>query len=304
MVLNQIHAKAKLNPKRIVYPESNDVRIIEAAKKVKELGIAEPILINSGMIADNLDRYSEEFYNVRKHKGVTIDSAREIMKNPTYFGTMMVHLGEADGLVAGACQPTADTLKPALQIIKTKQGFASSYFIMDLGEKIYFFADCGFVVNPNADELSAIAIDTADSVKALGIEPKIAMLAFSTKGSASHSVLDKVIKATELVKEKRSDLVIDGELQLDAAIIPEVAQKKCSSSVLGGNANVLIFPDLHSGNIGYKLVERLAKAKAIGPILQGLNKPVNDLSRGCSVQDVVDVSAVTVVQSQALYLKI
>jgi phosphate acetyltransferase len=238
---------------------------------------------------------------MRKEKGLSLEDAKEMIKQVSYFGTMMVHLGDADGLVSGASHSTADTLRPALQIIKTQEGhsIASSYFIMVVENKVYFFSDCGFVVDPDANQLSEIAISTAQSAKQYGIEPKVAMLSFSTHGSGKGESVDKVIEATKLAREKMPDLEIDGDIQLDAAVVPEIGKKKCPNSSIKGNANVLIFPDLNSGNIGYKLVERMAHAMAIGPIVQGLNKPVNDLSRGCSVKDIVEVCAITVVEAQA-----
>lgn len=317
-LIDDIKDKAKSLKKTIVLPEGSDDRILMAASIVKKEGIADIIIlgdmksIHSRANELNLDfsdisiinpknnHYSKTFadvlFGLRKNKGLTINQALDLVRQPSYFATMLVHQGIADGYVSGAIHTTADTLRPALQIIKTrnKETIASSFFMMVTSDnQIYFFADCGFVKNPTDKELASIAIATADSAKSFGIIPKVAMLSFSTKGSASDPLIDKVVSATSLVKQLRSDIVIDGELQLDAAIVPDVAKKKCPLSPIQGDANILIFPDLQSGNIGYKLVERFAHTKAIGPIVQGLNKPVNDLSRGCSVEDVVDVIAIT-----------
>ena len=244
---------------------------------------------------------------VRKHKGMTIEKAEELMKDPVFFGMMMVKKEKADGLVSGAAHSTADTLRPALQILKTAQGtkLVSTFCVIvvpncEYGEDgVFVFADCGLNQNPNSEELSEIAISTAKSFKQiLEKEPKVAMLSYSTYGSAHSELTEKVINATKLLKEQMPNLVCDGELQLDAAIIPEVASSKAPNSPVAGKANTLIFPDLNAGNIGYKLVQRLAKAEAYGPLCQGVAKPVNDLSRGCSSKDIVGVVAITCVQAQ------
>ncbi|MGM5483560.1 MAG: phosphate acetyltransferase [Nanobdellota archaeon] len=322
-IMQKIIEKSKYNPKKIIFPETQDERIIKAVKEISEKGIAYPVLLKNDdtlineipqgveiLDKDRLEEYAKQYYELRKHKGITLEQAKEKLQKDNYYAVMMLYNGEVDGMIAGAVCPTSDTLKPALEIIKTKEGIktASSYFLMELDEKLdpqdnnerkaYFFADCAFVIDPDENQLSEIAISTADSAKQFGIDPKIAMLSFSTKGSAQHEKLEKIKNSVSIVKEKRKDLIIDGELQLDAAIIPEINHKKCPDSPIKGDANVLIFPDLNSGNIGYKLVNRMAKAKAIGPIVQGLNKPVNDLSRGCSVQDIVDVTAITVIETQ------
>ena len=321
--------KARQNIKTILLPESEDVRVIQAAADVEEEGFAKAVLIgneeNVKQIAldNNIDvskvtiinplksekfgEYSNKFYELRKAKGMTPEKAKEIMKEPIYFGTMMVKVGDADGIVSGACHPTAHTLRPALQILKTAPGtkLASAFFLMvtkcpEYGEDgVFIFADSGMNEYPDADGLSEIAISSAKSFKQLvGKEPRVAMLSYSTYGSASSPLTEKVIEATRILKEKAPDLLCDGELQLDAAIIPEVAERKAPGSPIAGKANVLIFPDLDAGNIGYKLVQRLGNAEAYGPLCQGIAKPVNDLSRGCSSEDIAGVIAITAVQAQ------
>ncbi len=319
--------KARQNIKTILLPESEDVRVIQAAADVEEEGFAKAVLIgneeNVKQIAldNNIDvskvtiinplksekfgEYSNKFYELRKAKGMTPEKAKEIMKEPIYFGTMMVKVGDADGIVSGACHPTAHTLRPALQILKTAPGtkLASAFFLMvtkcpEYGEDgVFIFADSG--MNEYPDGLSEIAISSAKSFKQLvGKEPRVAMLSYSTYGSASSPLTEKVIEATRILKEKAPDLLCDGELQLDAAIIPEVAERKAPGSPIAGKANVLIFPDLDAGNIGYKLVQRFGRAEAYGPLCQGIAKAVNDLSRGCSSDDIVGVVAITSVQAQ------
>lgn len=321
--------KARQNIKTILLPESEDVRVIQAAADVEEEGFAKAVLIgneeNVKKIAldNNIDvskvtiinplksekfgEYSNKFYELRKAKGMTPEKAKEIMKEPIYFGTMMVKVGDADGIVSGACHPTAHTLRPALQILKTAPGtkLASAFFLMvtkcpEYGEDgVFIFADSGMNEYPDADGLSEIAISSAKSFKQLvGKEPRVAMLSYSTYGSASSPLTEKVIEATRILKEKAPDLLCDGELQLDAAIIPEVAERKAPGSPIAGKANVLIFPDLDAGNIGYKLVQRFGRAEAYGPLCQGIAKAVNDLSRGCSSDDIVGVVAITSVQAQ------
>ena len=321
--------KARQNIKTILLPESEDVRVIQAAADVEEEGFAKAVLIgneeNVKQIAldNNIDvskvtiinplksekfgEYSNKFYELRKAKGMTPEKAKEIMKEPIYFGTMMVKVGDADGIVSGACHPTAHTLRPALQILKTAPGtkLASAFFLMvtkcpEYGEDgVFIFADSGMNQYPDADGLSEIAISSAKSFKQLvGKEPRVAMLSYSTYGSASSPLTEKVIEATRILKEKAPDLLCDGELQLDAAIIPEVAERKAPGSPIAGKANVLIFPDLDAGNIGYKLVQRFGRAEAYGPLCQGIAKAVNDLSRGCSSDDIVGVVAITSVQAQ------
>ena len=319
--IDDIKEKARQNLKTIVYPEGTEERILKGAEQIVKEGIAKPTLLGNeeeikkkaGELGVNLDgvriinpsgydRFDEcvnAFYELRKEKGVTPEKAKEIMNQVTYFGTMLVQIGEADGLISGSTHSTADTVRPALQIIKTHEKFhkVSSFFFMLLDDKLLMFADCAVMINPDAKDLAEIAMDTANNARKFGIEPRVAMLSFSTKGSAKHPFVDKVKEATAIVKDKMPDLVVDGEMQVDAALVPEVCEKKCKDCALHGDANVLIFPDLQSANVAYKLVERLAKANAVGPILQGLKKPVNDLSRGCSVQDVVDVTAITAVEA-------
>ena len=328
--IEQMKAKARNNKKTIVLPESNDKRTLIAAAKVMEEGTANLILIGKesvikedaaalGVKIDGIAivdpetdpkfaHYAETLYELRKKKGMTPEKAEETLKSDWItYGVVMVKEGDADGLVAGACHATADTLRPALQIIKTAPGteLVSGFFIMDVpnceygANGTFLFADCGLNQDPTSEELAAIANSSAYSFKALvGEEAKIAMLCHSTKGSAKHALVDKVVEATRIAKEKYPDILVDGELQLDAAIVPEVAASKAKGSPVAGQANVLIFPNLDAGNIGYKLVQRLAKAEAYGPMLQGIARPVNDLSRGCSADDIVGVVALTAVQAQ------
>jgi phosphate acetyltransferase len=327
-VMTKIWEKAKINKKVIALPEGSEERTIKAAGIIKKEGLAEPVLIGikevilasakklnvdlsvlriiEPAMSDYYENYVNRFYELRKVKGVTPESARETMKDEIYFASMMVKSGDADGMVSGAVHSTGDLLRPAMQVIKTLPGISivSSSFIMELTDKdfgedgVLLFADCAVNPNPTAEELASIAIATAGTAKSLcGIEPRIAMLSFSTKGSAKHELVDKVTEATKIAKEKAPELMIDGELQLDAALIKKIGDMKAPGSPVAGKANVLIFPDLQAGNIGYKLVQRLAKAGAIGPVSQGFAKPVNDLSRGCSVDDIVNVAAITAVQS-------
>lgn len=320
---------AKSDLRKIVLPEGNEERNLKAAEIIHSEGIAEIILVgdrneietNAKKFGVNIEGitiedpatsertkgYAEGLYEIRKKKGVTQTMAENIVLDPMYFATMMVKNDDAHGMVSGAVHTTGDLLRPGLQIIKTAPGISvvSSFFIMLLKDKSFgadgqmLFADCAVNPNPNADELAAIAIATADSAKNLmKFEPKVAMLSFSSYGSAKHELVTKVVEATKIAQEKRPDLSIDGELQLDAAIVESVGRKKAASSPVAGKANVLVFPDLQAGNIGYKLVERLAGADAIGPICQGFAKPINDLSRGCSVDDIVNVVAITAVQAQ------
>ena len=322
--------KARSDRKTIVLPETTDKRTLIAAANIMAEGIAniimvgneEKIMDGAGWLevdldganiidpatTDKLDGYVELLYETRKSKGMTPEKARDILlKDYLTFGVMMVKANDADGMVAGACHATADTLRPALQILKTAPGvkLVSGFFLLDVpdckfGDKgTFLFADCGLNQDPTPEELAAIADTSAKSFKQLvGTKPIIAMLSHSTKGSAKHPLVDKVVEATKIAHEKYPHLLLDGELQTDAALVPQVAKSKAPGSEVAGKANVLIFPNLDCGNIGYKLVQRLAKAEAYGPMLQGISKPVNDLSRGCSWQDIVGVVALTAVQAQ------
>jgi len=319
--LDRMKAAAKSKKKTIVLPEGEDPRTIEAAKKIVEEDLANLIILGDPATidvpgvtvidprtAERKQAYAEKFAELRAKKGVTLPEALEQMNDATYFGTMMVKMGDADGLVSGACHSTANTLRPALQILKTAPGtkLVSAFFIMctkspEFGaDGTLLFADCGLNINPNADELSEIALASAESWKAFmpGEEPKVAMLSFSTMGSAKGDVPTKVQEAVKLANEKNPELALDGDLQLDAALVQSVADLKAPNSSVAGNANILVFPDLEAGNIGYKLVQRFGGAEAYGPVLQGIAKPVNDLSRGCSADDIVGVVAITAVQAQ------
>ncbi|MDK2822179.1 MAG: phosphate acetyltransferase [Clostridia bacterium] len=326
-LIQSIKDKAKGKKATIVLPEGTEERTIQAAGIIAKENIAKVILLGtkdeveavaqkfavdlSGLQiinpteAEKFEEYAQDLYELRKHKGLTLDDARQLTKYPLYFGSLMVNKGDADGMVAGAQNTTGDVLRPALQIIKTEKGISSvsGAFIMivpdcKFGENgIMIFADCAVNPNPTAEQLAEIAYLSGKTAKALvGFEPKVGMLSFSTKGSAKHELVDKVVKATQIAREKYPDLAIDGELQADAALVPEVGSSKAPGSEVAGNVNVLVFPDLQAGNIGYKLVQRLAKAEAVGPVLQGMNKPVNDLSRGCSIDDIVNTVAMTVLQ--------
>lgn len=326
--LDRIIERAKEDKKTIVLAEGEEIRTVKAADLILKQGGANVILIGNeekiNELAKGLDiskakiidpakseyyeSFAEKFYEMRKAKGVTPEAAKETLLNPLYFGVMMVKENHADGMVAGAVNSTPNVLRPCLQILKTAPNtkLVSAFFIMcvpncEYGEKgVFLYSDAGLNANPNADELSEIAISSAKSFKTLvEAEPKIGMLCYSTYGSAKGELPDKMQEATRLAKEKRPDLQLDGELQLDAAIVPEIGQSKAPGSNVAGSANVLIFPDLNAGNIGYKLTERLAKAEAYGPVTQGIAKPVNDLSRGCTAEDIVGVVAITCVQAQA-----
>jgi phosphate acetyltransferase len=327
--IDQVKERAKANKKTIVLPETGDMRTLEAAHKVLAEGLADVVLIGnkeeivkagedydlSGAAfvdpanCDRFDVYVETLVEARKKKGMTPEQAKEILlSNPLFFGATLVKAGDADGMVAGAVNSSADVLRAALQVIKTAPGtkVVSSFFLMvvpncEYGENgIFVYSDCGLMQNPDAEQLAAIAGSSAKSFELLtGKEPIVAMLSHSTMGSAAHPDVDKVVEATRIAKEQYPNVKLDGELQLDAAIVPSVGSSKAPNSEVAGKANVLIFPDLDSGNIGYKLTQRLAKAEAYGPVTQGIAKPVNDLSRGCVADDIVGVVAITAVQASA-----
>lgn len=326
--IEQIFAEAKTDRQRIVLPESLDQRVLEAAVACEEQGLAEMILIGSKeksqamFPALSLDRlrfidpakseltegFEKTYYELRKAKGMTPEKAKEVMQMPIPFGVMLVKEDLADGLVAGAMHSTADTLRPALQILRTKPStkLVSAFFIMVVpncehgAEGTFLFADCALNENPDAEQVAEIAIASADSFQFLTKEtPKIAMCSYSSFGSGKSPMVQKMVDATALAKEKAPHLILDGELQIDSALVPKTAQVKAPQSRIQGDANCLIFPDLNTGNISYKLTQYLAKAEAYGPLLQGIAKPVNDLSRGCSVQDIIGVVAITAVQALA-----
>lgn len=324
--IETLKAKAKADVKTIVLAEGEDLRTIKAAAIVKAEGYSKTVLLGNvekikamaleeGLDIDGIEvidpaegneEFAELFAELRKSKGVTIEQARETVKDPLYYGVMMVKTGKVDGMVAGAVNSSANVIRPSLQILKTAPNtkLVSAFFIMNVPDCEYgangtfIFGDSGLNQDPNAEELAEIAISSAASFKTLvGEEPKVAMLSYSTYGSAKHDLVTKVQEATKLAKEKAPELAVDGELQFDAAVVPSVAAQKAPASDVAGKANVMIFPDLNAGNIGYKLVQRLAKAEAYGPILQGIAAPVNDLSRGCTAEDIAGVVAITAVQA-------
>ena len=330
-VLDSIKEKAKADVKHILLPEGSEERTVQAARIITDEKIAKVTLLGdeeeikkvaekfnvclcgidiiNPLTDPDFEHYANGFYELRKAKGMTPEKARDTIKNTLFYACMMIKEGKADGMVSGAINTTGNTLRPGLQIIKMAKGIntISSCFIMEIPNKEYgdnglmLFGDCAININPNPDELASIAIATANTAKTLlGMDPKVAMLSFSTKGSAKHENVDKVTAALAKVKELAPDLDVDGELQADAAMVPKVAALKAPGSKVAGHANVLIFPDLQAGNIGYKLVQRLAGAEAVGPVSQGFAKPINDLSRGCSIADIVSVVAITAVQAQAI----
>ena len=321
-LLEEIKAKASARKKTIVLPESHDERVLKAAEILTKEGIAKIITIGNEekiredaanltvdlqgvriidpVKSESASDFANMFFNLRKHKGVTIEDAREIIKKDLFFGALMVKEGMVDGSVAGSTASTGDVLKAAFQCVGMPEGISivSSFFLMIFPKEVYSFADCAVVPHPDAAQLADIAISTADNHKKLtGEEPYVAMLSFSTKGSAKHEDIDKVLEATKIAKEKRPDLTIDGELQFDAAIIDSIGKKKAPGSDVAGRANVLVFPDLTAGNIGYKIAQRLGGAEAVGPVVQGLKKPLFDLSRGCNVNDIVNTTAIAVLMA-------
>lgn len=307
-IIQNLREKARANPKTIVLPEVEDSRIREAAAIIEKEGLAKVILFDRGMFDRKKQaEYAQQYYELRKHKGLSLEEAIKTLESPLYYVAMMTRNGDCDGFVAGASHTTPDVARAAIRClgVNEKIGIASSCFLMKVPDCAYgeegafVFADCGIVPEPTSNQLACIAISNADFAQRIfGITPRVALLSYSTKGSSSGKCIDKVLEALDLTKEFRPDILIDGELQVDSAIVPEVAQIKCPDSLLKGKANVLIFPDLDAGNIGYKLVQRLAKARSIGPSIIGLNKPCSDLSRGCSVRDIVDTVAVTAVRAQ------
>lgn len=328
-LLEKIKQNAKKNLQRIVLPEADDDRTLQAADIILDEGLAEIILIGkeddiknkasklglnhiSGAKIinpeshDKMDSYIDMMVEIRKKKGLSREQAAELIKDPLYLATLIIKAGDADGEVAGAKNATGDVLRPAFQYVKTQPGISvvSGAFIMMLKNKefgengLLVFADCAVHPNPTASELAEIAVATGKTTRAIaGFEPKVAMLSFSTKGSAKHEMVDKVAEATRLAKEMAPDMQIDGELQADAALVEEIGSSKAPGSKIAGKANVLVFPTLEVGNISYKLVQRLAGAEAIGPVLQGMAAPINDLSRGCSVSDIVNLVAITANQA-------
>lgn len=323
--LDTMIARAKTDTKTIVLPEGSDERTLAAAEKILAEGIADLIIIGNpeeinaqgyklegAQIIDNMRdplraELAEGLFELRKNKGLTLEEADKLMDDVTYFGTMLLKTGRAQGLVSGACHPTKDVLHPALRIIKTAPGckLVSSAMVMEVPDCAYgdagtfMFSDCAVCITPNAEDLSEIAVATAKSYETLiGAEPRVAMLSHSTYGSVHDVDADKVVEAVALAKQKAPEYMIDGELQADAALVASVGKAKAPDSPVAGNANVFVFPDLDAANIGYKLVQRLAKAEAYGPIIQGLGAPMNDLSRGCSAEDIVAVAAITAVQAQ------
>lgn len=327
-LMDEIVERACRDPRRVLLPEAEDERVLRAAAVIEERGIGRPILVGdesrvsakrsalglggsfemvNPATSEALGRFEEELYGLRSGRGMTRDAAAASVRDPLMHAVLMLRAGEGDGLVAGAVHATADTLRPALQVLRVPRVLVSGFYFVTVEETTYLFADCAVVENPNPHQLAEIALETARSAISFGIEPRVAMLSYSTKGSARNPLIEKVVEATRIAQgrvEERfgsdSGVVIDGELQLDAALVADVAARKAPGSSVAGGARVLVFPDLNAANIGYKLVQRLGGATAYGAILQGLRPPVNDLSRGCSWEEIVGVAAVTVVQAQMM----
>ena len=327
-LIKQLKEKAKKNNNVVVLPEGEDERILKGAEKLLADEVVDLIILgdeekikkeatNSNVIdsariinpvqSDYLNKFADVFFDLREHKGISREDALEQVKDPLYFGTMLVHMDKAQGLVAGAANLTGDVLRPAFQIVKTAPGIsiASGVFIMQIpdcnfgSDGILAFADCAVNPSPDSEQLAEIAVSSARTVEnLLEVEPVVALLSFSTKGSSKHELVKKVVKAKNIACDKAPDILFDGELQADASLVPEIAKMKAPDSDVAGRANILVFPGLEAGNIGYKLVQRIAGAEAIGPLLQGLDKPINDLSRGCSVEDVVNVVTITSIQAE------
>jgi phosphate acetyltransferase len=312
-----LHAPIRGKGIRIAFPESTEPRTLKAVRVLADRDLVRPVLIGDEreiraaaravgiatdgieVVAHDVKRFVADLAALRKEKGVTPDAARELLKDPMYFATMLLHTGVVAGVVSGAVHPTAHTLRPALQIIKTRPGvaLASSFFVMETPKGIYLFADCSLNIELTAEELASVGIATAHSAKRFGIEPRVAFLSFSTKGSGVHERAEKVARAAKMAQRELPGVPVDGELQVDAAMDEVVCRLKAPDSPIKGHANVFIFPNLESGNIGYKLVQRFAGGKAIGPIVQGLKRPVNDLSRGCTSEEIVEVACVTAIQA-------
>ena len=308
-IIHKIRQQSKAQAKTIILPESEDPRIIKASKLIQKQGIARILLLSPDrMDAQKKEEYANEFFALRKHKGITMDEARDTVSKPLYYAAMMVRENSADGFVAGADYTTPDVARAAIRClgVDPRIKIASSCFIMVLPDKsagengVFVFADCGIVPQPDSQQLACIAISAAEFIRqVLNIQPLVALLSYSTKGSAVGDMVKKVSQAVEFVRSQDPGILVDGELQADAAIVPEIAKAKQADAILAGRANVLIFPNLDAGNIGYKLVQRLANARAIGPIILGLNRPCSDLSRGCSVDDIVDCVALTAIRAQS-----
>jgi phosphate acetyltransferase len=327
-ILEKIRTRAKANPQRLVFPEGEDVRVIESAAEIHRQGFAEPTLIGkqdtieriaekqgtdlSGITVlqpnqdEMIDQLADFYFEKRRHKGLTVKEAREYTRDPVAFGALMVSRGMVDGYVAGAVRTTGDTVRAGIRCVGLRTGIStvSSFFIMVLSDSAWgvdgalMYADCAVVPDPSPEQLADIAISTAENTRIyLEADPKLAILSFSTRGSARHLAVEKVTRVIGILKEKKVNFEFDGELQVDAALIPGVAKRKAPDSCLEGRANTLIFPNLDAGNIAYKITQRLAGAQAIGPVLQGLAKPLNDLSRGCSVEDIINVAAITALQA-------